>query len=65
MKALTTLALVAAIATLSGCVVAPRGEYRDRDHAYDHRYGERDHYYRYDNGRRQDGDHAGGTRTPD
>ena len=70
MKIFTNIALataIAAITALAGCGVAPaRGDYRDRDHSYDHRYQDRDHYYRRnDEGRMQDGDHAGGTGTPD
>jgi hypothetical protein len=69
MKALIMIALVAGTATLSGCVVAPaRGDYRDRDSVrYEQRNHDRDHYYdrRNDDGRRHDGDHAGGTGTPD
>jgi len=67
MKALTTIAIAAAIATLSGCVVAPgRSDYRYRDHSYERRH-DRDHYNdRYnDDDRRRDGDHAGGTVTRD
>jgi len=67
-KTLTSIALIAAIAALSGCVVAPaRGYYQNRDHSYDRGYQNRDSYYdRHDRDRRwRDGDHAGGTRTPD
>jgi hypothetical protein len=68
MKAFKAIAMVAAISTMSGCVVAPtRGDYRDRDQQhYERRPQDRDHSYRHDdNGRLNDGDHAGGTRTPD
>ena len=75
MKILTTIAVAAAMATLSGCVVAPaRGYYQYRDPAYDRRYqgdqydnryrGDRNYRYRGD-ARRHDGDHAGGTNPPD
>jgi hypothetical protein len=63
-KTLTTIALAAAIAALSGCVVAPaRGYYQNRDPSYDRGYQSRDgHYYRHERDRRwRDGDHAGGT----
>lgn len=70
MKSLTTLAIVTAIATLSGCMVVPgRGDYRYRDQSTDSRYRDRDRdhgYYRHDGNQRwRDGDHAGGTNTPD
>jgi hypothetical protein len=72
MKAFNSIAIAiatgAAIASLSGCVVAPaRADYRDRDHVrYEHRYEDRDNHYRHnDDARWRDGDHAGGTGTPD
>jgi len=69
MKAFTILAIVAAISTMSGCMVAPaRGDYRDSDQSrYEHRDRDRDHsnYQHNDDGRSRDGDHAGGTGTRD
>jgi hypothetical protein len=64
MKALITIAIAAAVATLSACAGAPsRGDYRDQDQV---RYEHRDHYYHHgEDGRWNDGDHAGGTGTPD
>lgn len=69
MKALTTIAIVTTIATLSGCMVVPgRSDYRYRDQSNERRYQDREHrdYYRHDRNQRwRDGDHAGGTNTPD
>jgi outer membrane biogenesis lipoprotein LolB len=68
MRTFTTMILGAIIATLTGCVVAPgRTEYRDRNGSYDHQDRDRHHYdYRHNGeGRSRDGDHAGGTGTPD
>ena len=68
MKVLTTITVVAAaLAGLSGCVVAPDRGYRDHDHDryYDHRYQDRDINVHSGERRSEDGDHAGGTGTPD
>ena len=68
MKSLTTLVVAVAAAVLSGCVVAPSRGY-DRDH-HDNQYRQGRHHdgygYRHDRDSRwRDGDHAGGTGTPD
>jgi hypothetical protein len=67
-KPLAAIAAVVALATLSGCVVAPpRGYYQQREPSYDRRYQERGDHYRYGRGdqRSRDGDHAGGTNSRD
>ena len=68
MRAFTVTVLGAIIATLTGCAVVPdRGEYRERNGSLvrHDRDGHHDDYRHNGEGRSRDGDHAGGTNTPD